>query len=140
MLLQTLHLSTSLAWNPLVALLADTHFATPFALKANTRALIAVRANEHHVRSMNWSLKLNNPRLDFTPSSTHRPLVLLDNVDSGNDHALLFGQNTLHRASKPSIIPGNNLYCIAFLDSVHCNTSQPAVVPRLPQERARQSS
>ena len=49
-------------------------------------------------------------------------LMLLDDVHSSDNDAI-FRWNTLHRASKPSIIPGDDLYCIALLDSVHSTTS-----------------
>jgi hypothetical protein len=72
---------------------------------------------------MDRCLKLDNARLDLAPSSPHRALVLLDHIDTGDDNALLLGQDTFDRATKPSIVPGDDLHRIACLNSVHRNTS-----------------
>jgi hypothetical protein len=66
---------------------------------------------------MDRGLKLDDTRLNLATTSTHRPLVLLDRVDTGDNKPVFLWQHPLHHPPPAPVIAGNNLYSITLLDS-----------------------
>jgi len=72
-----------------LAMFASANGFTVKALQTYTCCLTTLWADQHHIRYINGSFELNDPRIHGTPLSLDLALVLLSKIDSLN-------YNTMH--------------------------------------------
>ena len=79
-------------------------------LNFDARRLTALRADQHHVRNIEWSLELDTTRTNRAALSLHLALMLGMHVDALYYHPVLVRQNLDHFATFALVIefPADN--------------------------------
>ncbi len=102
-------------------LAAHPHLLTVFVYaEADTGALIALGADEHHVTQVKWCFEFDNSGLNLLPPGLHRPLVLLGDVNLCHDHTVFFANDAQYFSTRPDVFAGDDFDSIALLNAMQC--------------------
>jgi hypothetical protein len=91
----------------------------------NAGGLLAIRANHHYIRNVEWGFELNNARVHLTAlSGLHLALVLLADIDTLNNDALRFRNHPDYLATLAFVLAStaDNFNRIAFANFNHLIT------------------